>query len=139
VLALLIILIIGFPSKPVTLGVDVPSCSLPLSDLPDVNSGQFRSCRTLDGRLDPQRFYDSVNNWTVLPLNPRIALSAQQVCIEYCSQTEVSLNQCISEDQVYLDCLAKLFPNACSDPAYPVARNGSQDLFVVGRGLVSCY
>lgn len=144
-IVVLIVIIVGLPPAPVTFGTYYPSCSR-VPDLPQIQPAEldsqeprFEPCRTLDGNPDPQRFYDTLNDWTILPLDPQIAPSAQQICIEYCPQTQLSPYGCLSEDQQYLDCISKLYPEGCSDPAVPVARNGSLEYYVIGRGKVSCY
>jgi hypothetical protein len=132
------ILIVGFPPKPVTIGTEIPTCSQPLESLPDVKSSQFESCYTLNGNPDPQRYYDIRNDWTVLPLNPQVVPSAQQVCLEFCPQVQLP-SSCLTEDSLYLSCLNKLAPTGCSDPAIPVAKSGSLEYYAIGRGKVSCY
>ena len=137
---ILIFSIVRLPPKSVTIGEDVPSCSKLLEFLPDVSSEQFIPCLTLLGDPDSQRYYDRLNNWTVLPLDPVIAPSAQQICVQYCPQVQLgSNNPCITENEEYLKCLELLSPVQCSDPAVPVARKGSQEYYAIGRGKVSCY
>jgi len=146
VVAVVVVLIItGLPPPPVTVGLDIPPCDKPLDLLPDVSTSQFEPCLTLEGFPDIHRYYDRINNWTVLPLDYEIIPSAQQVCIQFCPQvqlpslTSTPFSQCITEDETYLACLEKLSPIECANPAVPVARNGSAQYYAIGRGKVSCY
>lgn len=136
---IILAIIVRLPPKKVTTGTYVPSCEKPLEDLPQVTNARFETCQTLEGYDDPQRFYDTHNNWTILPLDPAVIPSAGQICIQYCSQTELSQNSCITRDEDYNDCVDKLAPIECSDPAVPVARNGTVMYYTIGRGRVSCY
>ncbi len=136
---ILIFSIVRLPPK-VTIGENIPSCSKPLESLPEVTSEQFIPCLTLLGDPDSQRYYDRLNNWTVLPLDPVITPSSQQICVQYCPQVQLGSNDpCITENEEYLKCLELLAPVGCSDPAVPVARKGSQEYYAIGRGKVSCY
>lgn len=132
----LFIIIVGLPPKPITTGVIYPPCDLPLEELPEVST--LEPCLNYSLQKDSTRFYDPINNWTVIPLDPSIAPSAQQVCIEYCPQVQLP-SDCISQNTDYLNCLNKLKPVECHGPVYPAARSGTTFYYVIGRGKVSCY
>lgn len=112
-------------------------CQLPLDDLPDVNN-QFIPCYTISGNLDSNRYYDPINNWTITPVDSLTLPTAEQICIEYCTQV-VLPNTCVSMNSEYTSCMDKLKPNNCSEPIYPVAKKNTTYYYPIGAGRVSCY
>jgi hypothetical protein len=112
-------------------------CTISANKLPNVST--LITCRNFSGVSDPQRYYDPINNWTVLrESNARFVPSAESICAEYCTLVDSSFN-CISNDLSYQQCINKLKPTNCTDPALPVAANGLDRYYVIGRGKVSCY
>jgi hypothetical protein len=113
---------------------NIPPCSLPIEQLPDVST--LIPCYEINLIIeDNQRYYDLVNDWTILstPLN-----TAEQVCIQFCPQTQFP-NECLNWDSTYQSCRDRLLPNSCSGSILPVAKKGSQFYYPIGRGRISCY
>lgn len=122
----LIILFIGiitlfiFTRKPQRLTNNkYPSCDKLLNELPDVDN--YERCWTLDGYSNNSRYYDPINNWTIVAINSQIAPNAKQVC---------------GND---MNCLNKISPLNCSDPSVPVAKKNNIYFYVLGRGKINCY
>jgi hypothetical protein len=118
---------------------DIP-CTRNISSLPQVTDmTRFQPCFNLAG-VQNQSYYDTHNNWTVLPFDRRVAPPEEQICSEFCSQIQLP-NKCLTQTQEYNNCVEALSPirENCTDPARPVARFGSRLYYAIGKGKISCY
>ena len=116
-------------------------CTKPLNQLPEVtDTTRFEPCFNIGTNIQGQGYYDKVNDWTVLPLDRPVIPPAEQVCIEFCTQTQLP-SECVTQTKEYADCIQKLSPETtgCTDPAQPVSRKGSRNYYAIGKGKVSCY
>ena len=140
ILVVTLILLLIFSRRPVvTTETKVIECQVSLDTLYEVTStSQYEQCYTLSGVIDPNRYYDNVNNWTIQIQDPSTALPATYICSQFCESQELP-NTCVGETPEYHSCMEKIRPDNCTSPAYPVAKRNAQYLYVVGKGKVSCY
>lgn len=135
----IIIFLVFRPPGPIDTPDSRPSvpCTGAINRVSDVtNTNQFEPCCNLNG-VPNQRYYDKINDWTVVGLPPEDSPSAEQICIEFCDQLQLP-SDCISKSLAYNNCIETLAPTNCTDPAQPAAKMGTRPFFVVGRGKNNC-
>lgn len=133
----IILLILGFPQSITLPQKPYISCQPLTSSLPNVTDPQFTPCYLYGTNAPDQRYYDNNNNWTVVQIDPSVAPSSQQVCSQFCTQTD-GIN-CVTATPAYQNCVSKLSPVGCSDSSNPAAANGVYYYYVIGKGKVNCY
>lgn len=139
VVGIALFLIFRQPSSIVSPSTPQISCSGLIDNVPEVTDESiFLPCCELDGTTLNQRYYDKMNDWTVINLGSSEIPPSGQVCLDFCSQVQLPTS-CITQDTTYQSCLDKLTPRTCTDPALPVARSGEVPFYAVGKGFVSCY
>ena len=74
---------------------------------------------------------------TIANIPPQTVPSADQLCVQFCTQTELPLN-CV--DGAEGACLEKLRSTNCGNAvSQAVAKNNLSIYYALGRGKISCY
>ena len=111
-----------------------------IENLPQVDS----KCCVINGQKSNKRPFKDVNNHidTVVDLSP---IPGTEACYGFCKNIEVTTGQCLdpqnttSTDLPYNRCInATAVTPDCTDMSLPVARDGQNPYYIVGKKAQNC-